>query len=198
MLFNHLKYHKLVWFGTRVSIFLMAVSDVLLGILEVLLGRFLPQISRELKLDFFRRLVENNNVICLQEVHGKGELLQAVQVWAHRFWLCGTFIPGNANAGGSATCIHEDLLPDDAVVTHVTTCQGRDHIVNVRSGCRNLAVVNVHLEPDLTLRSFRDILRLITQQWPLYPNAIGKSWLTFFLRTRGRKVQCSESNFHRR
>ena len=51
---------------------------------------------------------------------------------------------------GSAICIHEVLLPDDVVVTHVITCQGRDHIVNVRSGCRNLVVVNVHLEPELT------------------------------------------------
>ena len=32
------------------------------------------------------------------------------------------------------TCIHKDLLPEDAIVTHVITCQGRDHIVNVQSG----------------------------------------------------------------
>ena len=38
MLFNHLKYNDLPWIGTHVSIFQMAVSDVLLGILEVLLG----------------------------------------------------------------------------------------------------------------------------------------------------------------
>ena len=43
------------------------------------------QISRELKLNYFKRLVENNNVICLQEVHGKDEFLQAIQVWAPRF-----------------------------------------------------------------------------------------------------------------
>ena len=34
---------------------------------------------------YFRRLNENNNVICLQEVHGKDEFLQAIQVWAPRF-----------------------------------------------------------------------------------------------------------------
>ena len=46
-----------------------------------------------------------------------------------RFVLFGTFIPGNENAGGSSICIHKDLLPEDAiVVTHVVTCQGRDHI----------------------------------------------------------------------
>ena len=45
MLFNHLKYNKVVWIGTRVSIFLMVVSGVLPGILEVLLGRLLPRKS---------------------------------------------------------------------------------------------------------------------------------------------------------
>ena len=82
-------------------------------------------------------------------------------------------MPGNANAGGSAICIHEDLLPDDAVVTHVVTCQGRDHIVSMWSRLRNLVVVNVHFEPELTLRSLRERLRLITPHWPPYPKAIG-------------------------
>ena len=118
-------------------------------------------------------LTENNNVICLQEVHGKDEFLQAIQVCCLRFRLYGTFRPGNANAGGSAIRIHKDPLPDVAVVTHVVTCQGRDHIVNVRSGCRNLVVINVHFEPELTLRSLRERLRLITPHWPQYPDAIG-------------------------
>ena len=38
--FNHLKYSKMVRDGTRVSIFLMAVSDVLPETLGVSLGRF--------------------------------------------------------------------------------------------------------------------------------------------------------------
>ena len=97
-----------------------------------------------------------------KKCHGKDEFLQAIQVWAPRFTLFGAFIPGNANAGGSAICMHKDLLSDDAVVTHVITCQGRDHILNVRSGCRNRVVVNVHLEPELTLRSLRERRRLIT------------------------------------
>ena len=37
MLSNHLKYNKVVWIGTRVSIFLMVVFDVSPGILKVLL-----------------------------------------------------------------------------------------------------------------------------------------------------------------
>ena len=92
---------------------------------------------------------------------------------APRFQLFGTFIPDNANAGGSAICIHKELLPDDAVVTHVVTCQGRDHIVNVWSGCQSLVIVNAHFEPELTLRSLRERQRLITPHWPHYPDAIG-------------------------
>ena len=74
---------------------------------------------------------------------------------------------------GSAICIHKDLFLDDAMVTHVVTCQGRDHIVSIRSGCRSPVIVNVHFEPQLTLRSQRERLRLITPHWPLYPEAIG-------------------------
>ena len=59
------------------------------------------------------------------------------------------------------------------MVTHVVTCQGRDHIVNIRSGCRSLVVVNVHIEPELTLRSLRERQRLITPHWPHYPDALG-------------------------
>ena len=67
----------------------------------------------------------------------------------------------------------KDLLPEDAFVTHVITCQGRDHIVNVQSGQKNLVIVNVHFEPELTLRRLRERLRLITPHWPPHPNAVG-------------------------
>ena len=49
------------------------------------------------------------------------------------------FIPGNASAGGSAVCIHRNVLPDDALVTKSRP------VVNVRSGCRSLVVVNPEL-----------------------------------------------------
>ena len=57
-----------------------------------------------------------NNILCLQEVHGKDEYLQAIQVFAPRirfFWY--TLLPDNENAGGSA------------ILTHSVTCHGRDH-----------------------------------------------------------------------
>ena len=94
-------------------------------------------------------------------------------MWATRFRLFGTFILGNETAGGSAICIHKDLLPEDATVTHAITCQGCDHIVNVLSRLKNLVVENVRFEPELTLRRLRERLRLITPHWPLYPHAIG-------------------------
>ena len=81
-------------------------------------------------------------------------------------------------------------LPDDAAVTHVITCQGRDHIVNVRSGCQSLVIVNVHFEPELTLRSLRERLRFITPHWPQCPDAIGMIIGDF-------NICEPESNFHR-
>ena len=40
-------------------------------------------------------------------------------------------------------------------------------------GQKNLVIVNVHFEADLTLRCLRERLRLITQHCPSYPNAVG-------------------------
>ena len=74
---------------------------------------------------------------------------------------------------GSAICIHRDLLPEDAIVTHVVTCQGRDHLVNSRSGRHSLVIVNVHFEPELTLRQLRGRLSIIHPHWPAYPRGVG-------------------------
>ena len=104
---------------------------------------------------------------------GRMSFLQAIQVWAPRFRLFGTFIPNNESAGGSAVCIHEDLLPEGAIVTHVIACQGRDRIVNVQSGRKHLVIATVHFKPELTLRRFRERLRLIAPHWNSYPNAVG-------------------------
>ena len=45
--------------------------------------------------------------------------------------------------------------------------------MNIQSGDRNLIVVNIHFEPDLTLRNLRERLRLITPHWPLCPEGLG-------------------------
>ena len=58
-------------------------------------------------------------------------------------------------------------------MTHLITCQGRDHIVNIQSGRQSLVTVNVHFEPELTLRQLRDRLHLVNPHWPSYPNAVG-------------------------
>ena len=130
-------------------------------------------------LKYLKRLIDANNILCLQEVHGKDEYLQAIQVLAPRFWFFDIFIPDNENAGGSAICIHRDLLPEEAIVTHLITCQGRDHLVNIQSGRHNLVIVNVHFEPELTLRQLRGRLRLIHPNRPAYPNGVG-SFLEWF------------------
>ena len=131
-----------------------------------------PQLYEE-KHAYFTRFAKENDVICRQGIHGKDEFLQAIQVLVPQFRLFGTFIPNKKSAGGSAICIHKSLLPDGAIVTHVITCQVCDHIVTIHSGSSVLVVVHVHFEPDLTLRSLRERLCLITPHWPCYPGALG-------------------------
>ena len=139
---------------------------------------FSRQRNREFKLKYLKRLVDNNNnnnnIICLQEVYGMDEFLQAIQVLAPQFRLLGTFLLDNENAGGSAICIHRYLLPEEAIVSHVITCQGRDHFVNIQSGRHNLVIANVHFEPELTLRQLRGRLRRIHPHWPAYPSGSGR------------------------
>ena len=81
-----------------------------------------PQLSREKKHIYLTRLAKNNDALCLQEIRGKDEFLQAIQVLVPQFRLFGTSIPNNISAGGSAICIHKSLLPDGTIVTHVITC----------------------------------------------------------------------------
>ena len=118
-----------------------------------------------------KKLLDNNN-ICLLEIHGKDEFHQAIQVLAPRFRLFGSFLRDNENAGGSAICIHRDLL-EEAIVTHVVSCQGRDHLLNIRSGRHSLVIVNVRFEPQLTLNQLRGRLCIIHPHWPAYPCGVG-------------------------
>ena len=50
---------------------------------------FSKQKNREFKLKYLRRLFGANNILCLQEVHGKDEYPQAFQVLAPRFRFFG-------------------------------------------------------------------------------------------------------------
>ena len=134
---------------------------------------FCKQKNREFELKYLERLFDANNILCLQEVHGKDEYLQAIQVLAPRFRFFGTSIPFNENAGGSAICIHRDLLLDEAIVTHLVNCHGRDHLVSNQSGRRNLVIVNVHFKPELTLSQLRGRLRFVHPHWPTYTNGVG-------------------------
>ena len=73
---------------------------------------------RELKHKYLKRLTYKSDIICLQETHGKDELLQALQVLHTQFRMLGTFINDKVNAGGSTIFIRKHILPDHAIVTH--------------------------------------------------------------------------------
>ena len=79
--------------------------DVLLGTPGALVDLLAPDKGTESS----NSIISKNSwtIICLQEVHGKDEFLQAIQVLAPRFRLFGAFLPDNENAGGSAICICE-------------------------------------------------------------------------------------------
>ena len=48
---------------------------------------FSKQKNREFRLKYLKRLFNDSNILCLQEVHGKDEYLQAIQVLADRSLL---------------------------------------------------------------------------------------------------------------
>ena len=100
-------------------------------------------------------------------------IFRLFRCWLRDFGSFGTFFIGNENAGGSGICIHRDLLSVEAIATDLVTCHGRNHLVNIQSGGHNLVIVNVHFEPELTLRQLRDRLRLNNPHWPSYPNGVG-------------------------
>ena len=172
MLLNHLNYNEVVWIGTQVSIFLKVVFDVSPGTQE---GSWISV--------FFTNFQGKETQPLHSTYQEQRHRLPSRNSWEGRV----SSRPSDTGPASSLVCscqimrtpfgsafgIHEDLLLDDAKVTHVVICQGRDHIVNIRSGCRSLAVVNVHFEPELTLRSLLEVLRLITAHWPQYPCAIG-------------------------
>ena len=101
MLFNRLKYSESGWIGTRVSIFLTAAFDALLGIRE---GVFDPRFHHNLPgkentttpFDVPRTTTSSVS----KKFMGKMSSYQAIQVLAPRFRLSGTFMPNNVNAGG--------------------------------------------------------------------------------------------------
>ena len=117
-----------------------------------------PQLSREKKHICLTRHAKNNDVICLQESHGRMNSYRLFRYWSHNSGYLAHSYRTKKSAGGSAICIHKSLLPNGAIVTHVITCQGCDHIVTIHSGGSVLVVVYVHFEPVLTLRSLRERL----------------------------------------
>ena len=80
-----------------VALFLPEVCGALLGTPGASLDLFSPVRNKESKLNYLKKLLDNN--ICLQEVHGKDEFLQAIQLLAPRFRFFCTFLPAKENVG---------------------------------------------------------------------------------------------------
>ena len=75
MLFNHLRYSEV-----------LQVERCFSWNTRGLVGSvFSKQNYREFKLKYLKKFFDNNNILCLQEVHGKDENLQAIQALAPQF-----------------------------------------------------------------------------------------------------------------
>ena len=129
---------------------------------RVLLDLFSPDNGTEFKLNYLKKLFGP------QQHHLSPGSAWKERVSSSNLGFLVLFLAENENAGGSAICIHRVLLPEEAIVTHVVTCQGRDHLVNIRSGRHSLVIVNVHFEPELTLKQLRGRLCVIQPHWPAY------------------------------
>ena len=177
-LFKHLEYNEIVWIGTRVSIFLMAVFDVLHWNTRGLIGSpSSSYISRNRSITSSADLPKTTTSYAFKKYLGRTSFIM--------FFKCSHHVSNSSLVRLYQTmqtqvvqpyAFNKDLLPDDVVVTHVVTCQGRDHVVNILSRCQSLVIINVHFEPDLTLRSLRERLRLLTPHWPRCPEDIGSDY----------------------
>ena len=173
MLFNRFKYTEVVWIGTRVPIFLKAVFDVSPGIREGLLYPRLPHnLPGKGNTTTLFGLPRATTSSVFKKIMGRMNFSRLFRYWPRDSSFLVRIYP-IMRTQVVRLCIHKDLLPEGTIANHVVTCQVRDHIVIIRTGCRNLVVVNAHLEPEWTLRRLRERLRLITPHWPLYPEAVG-------------------------
>ena len=169
MLFNHLKYSMVLQVEIHVATSLTEVCDVLLGTLGVSLDRFFPH---------WKTFSSNSNI--------SGSSLTTTTYVPRRYtermsfsrlFRCWLRDLGFLVLSFLETRMQEDRpFPTTGTFAwwfYCDTCQGRDHLVRVQSGRQSPVIVNVHFEPELSLRRLRERLRLITPHWPSYPNAVG-------------------------
>ena len=78
-----------------------------------------------------------------------------------------------------AICIHRDLA-EETIVSHVITCHGRDHLVNIQSGRHNFVFVNVHFRTRTYFAAF-------TSQVASYSHALTfiSQWVGIFFWVTG-------------
>ena len=174
MLFkHHSRYCSVMQVGMDVAISLPEVCGVLLGTPRLSLDQLFPSRRTENpNSNISRSYLTTTALYVSKKSMEETSISRLSRCWLRGFVFFATFFLGNENAGGSSICIHRDLLPEEAIVTHLITCQGRDHTVNIQSGRQSLVIVNVQFEPELFLRQFRERLHLIKPHWPLYPNAV--------------------------
>ena len=70
----HRRYYNVLQGGMDVALAFPKACDEFLGTPGALSDLFSPDNRTESKLEYLKKLLDHNNIICLQDVHGKGRV----------------------------------------------------------------------------------------------------------------------------
>ena len=143
---HHRRYYSVLQGGMDVAPSFPKACDVSLGTAGVSLDLCSPKRKTEFSnSNISRSTLTPTTSYVSRRCMERTSIFRLFRCWLRNFFsFFGTFTPDNEHAGGSAFCLHRDLLPEEALVTHSITCHGRDHLVNIRTERHSLIIVNVH------------------------------------------------------
>ena len=109
--------------GMGLALSLPEVCGVLLGTPGVSLDLFFQTEEQRVQTQIFQEssLTTTTSYVSRRFTE-RMSISKLFRCWLRDLGFFVTFIPGNENAGGSAMCIHKELLREDAIVTHMIKC----------------------------------------------------------------------------
>ena len=131
--------------------------------------------------------------------------LKLFRCWLRDFGSLGILFLKTQTREDQLFVFTRDLLPEEAIVTNLATCQGRDHFVNTQSGKHNFVIVNVHFEPGgyveaitWQIASYSPALPCVSQCCGHYLGEEGRFnvWNQTFTDGDPVRLPCSTLSFH--
>ena len=172
MLFKHIRrYYNVLQGGMDVATSCPKACDVLLGTPGAWLDLFFSRKGTAYSNSNISKdsWTTTTTVFVSRKCMARTSFFRLSRCWLRDFDSLVPFFLTMRMRGGSAICIHRDLLPEEAIVSHVITCQGRDHLMNIQSGRHNLVIVNVPFRTCTYLEAITwQITSLFHPHWPTY------------------------------